>query len=207
MSDNKTIKCHQCNNRAMYLTPDQEIPVCLDCYYKYAQVRQMVIENTERMLNYTAQAMTDEAASLGINSPVPQFPPRPKPVVIAGARLLNIHATNSVVGSINTGSIGTLDQSISALKQTDNPDLAEAVTCLSEGVLKSNDLLEHQKNELVESLSVISREAATPRETRRNTVALTLLEKAMKITSVAGDIADICQKWWPVLQSLFLTRV
>lgn len=201
---NKTIKCEQCNSRAMYLTGDQAIPLCLDCYCKFAQIHQQMLENTERMLNYTAQAMSEEAASWGVPVTVPQLPPRPRPMTVTGMTLLNINTSNSVVGTINTGSIGSIDQSISALKQTDNSDLAEAVKSLAEAILRSDDLLKHQKNELIESLNVISREAVKPGEMRQNTVALTLLEKAMRITSVTGDIADICQKWWPVLQSVFL---
>lgn len=115
----------------------------------------------------------------------------------------NIHVNNSVVGTINTGSIGTVDQSISALVQSGEPTLADAIKGLSEGILQSGDLTRNQKNELIESLSVISREAATPLETRQNTVAMALLEKAMKVTALANDITDVCQKWWPVLIAAF----
>lgn len=133
----------------------------------------------------------------------PRFPPRPKPVVVAGAKLNNIHVSNSIVGTINTGSIGTVDQSITALTQVGEPELAEAVKSLSEAILQSGDLTRNQKNELIESLSVISKEAAAPKEARQSTVALSLLEKAAKITSVANDITDICKKWWPVLAAAF----
>jgi chromosome condensin MukBEF complex kleisin-like MukF subunit len=60
-------------------------------------------------------------------------------------------------------------------------------------------LTANQRNELVEIMSVLAKEAATPKEARRSTVAQTLLDKAMKITSLANDITDVCQKWWPVL--------
>ncbi|MBU2767016.1 hypothetical protein [Acidithiobacillus ferrivorans] len=69
--------------------------------------------------------------------------------------------------------------------------------------MQSGDLTQNQKNELVESLSVISKEAATPKEARQNTVALSLLGKAMKVTALANDITDVCQKWWPVLVAVF----
>ena len=81
--------------------------------------------------------------------------------------------------------------------------LAEAVKTLSEAILQSGDLTRNQKNGLIENLSVISKEAATPKDARQNTVALAHLEKAMKVTALANDITDICQKWWPVLLTTF----
>jgi hypothetical protein len=184
----------------MYQIGEQNIPLCLDCYFKFSQIQQQQLESSERMMNYLSDEM---AASVGLPPMGPRFPPRPQPVVVAGAKLHNIHVNNSVVGTINTGSIGTVDQSISALVQSGEPELAEAIKALSEAILQSGDLTQNQKNELVESLSVISKEAATPKEARQNTVALSLLGKAMKVTALANDITDVCQKWWPVLVAVF----
>jgi ABC-type transporter Mla subunit MlaD len=124
-------------------------------------------------------------------------------VHIGGVKLNNISVSNSVVGTINTGSIGSVDQSISALVQLGERALAEAIKSLSEAILQSADLTQNQRNELVEILSVLAKEAATPKEGRRGAVAQTLLDRAMKITSLANDITDVCQKWWPVLVAAF----
>ncbi|MDY0747791.1 hypothetical protein SNE35_25035 [Paucibacter sp. R3-3] len=152
------------------------------------------------MLNYLSDQIS---ASVGLPPMGPRFQSRPRPVVVAGAKLNNINVSNSVVGTINTGSIGTVDQSISALVQIGEPVLADALTTLSEAVLQSGDLTRNQRNEIVESLSVIAKEAATPKESRQNTVALSLIEKSMRVTALANDITDICQKWWPVLLAAF----
>lgn len=194
------MKCFQCSNPAMYQVGKQSIPLCLDCYFKYSQIQQREVENNERMLNYLSDQM---AASVGMPPMGPRFPTRPQPVVVAGAKLNNIHVSNSIVGTINTGSIGTVDQSISALVQVGEPALAEALKSLSEAVLQSGDLTRNQRNEVIEALSVIAKEAATPREARQNTVAQSMLEKAMKITALANDISDVCKKWWPVLVTAF----
>jgi hypothetical protein len=184
----------------MYTTGEKKIPLCLDCYFKFSQIEQQEIENNERMMNYLSDQIS---TSVGLPPMGPRFPPRPKSVVVAGAKLHNINVNNSVVGTINTGSIGTVDQSISALAQSGEPMLADAIKALSEAILQSGDLTRNQKNELVEGLSVISKEAATPKELRQNTVALSLLEKAMKVTALANDITEVCQKWWPVLATAF----
>jgi hypothetical protein len=194
------MKCYQCDKPAIYQIGEGNIPLCLDCYFKYSQIQQQQIENSERMMNY----FSDEIDStFGLPPMGPRFPTRPRPVVLAGTKLHNIHVNNSVVGTINTGSIGTVDQSISALVQSGEPELAKAIKALSEAILQSGDLTKNQKNELIESLSAISKEAASPKQARQNTVALSLLDKAMKITGLANDITDVCQKWWPVLVAVF----
>jgi hypothetical protein len=196
----RAMKCYQCNTPAMYQVGEQNIPLCLDCYFKFTQIQQQQTENSERMMNYLSDEMS---VIVGLPPMGPRFPPRPRPAVVAGAKLHNISVSNSVVGTINTGSIGTVDQSITALIQTGEPALAEAVKSLSEAILQSGDLTRNQKNELVESLSIIAKEAAAPKEARRNTVATALLERAMKVTALANDITDVCQKWWPVLLAAF----
>lgn len=192
--------CYQCSRPAMYQVGEHRVPLCLDCYFKFSQIQQQERENCERMINYC----NDEISLVtGFPEMGPRFPPRPRPVFVAGTKLHNINVSNSVVGAINTGSIGSVDQSISALAHTGQPEAAEAIKALSEAILQSGDLTPNQKNELVESLSVISIEAASPEEVRQNTVAVALLDRAIKVTDLAGDITDVCQKWWSVLQAVF----
>jgi len=194
------MKCYQCDKPAFYQVGEKNIPLCLNCYSMLVQIEQQQVENNERMMNYLCDQMAEIA---GVPRMGPRFPPRSQPVVVAGAKLQNINVQNSVIGTINTGSIGTVDQSISALEQYGEPELAKAIKALSEAIIQSGDLTKNQKNELIESLSVISKEAATPKEVRQNTVALTLLDHAMKITSLANDITNVCQKWWPVIVAAF----
>lgn len=184
----------------MYLVGPEKIPLCLDCYFKVAQILQQQNENNERTLNYAAQQMEFIAGLPGVT---PQFPPRPKAVYVQGAKLNNISVSNSVVGTINTGSLGTVDQSISALVQIGEPEMAGAVKGLSEAILTSADLTRNQQNELVEILGAIAKQAATPKAARENSVATTLIERAVKLTSLAGDIAETCNKYWPILVTAF----
>ena len=184
----------------MWLVTDKEIPLCLNCYFKYQQLQQAELENHERMMNYNLDQM---AAVSGMRPIGPRFPERPKPVILSGVKMNNITVSNSVVGTINTGSIGVVDQSISALVQVGEASLGEALKELSQAVLGSKDLTPNQKNEIMESLSVISTEAVTPKERRRSSVATTLIERASQVTGLATDIADACQKWWPILLAAF----
>lgn len=192
--------CYQCDNRAMYLVGEQRIPLCLNCNLKAAQIAQINQENLERVLNYSH----DEIDSmLGFNIGGPRFPPRPRPVHVGDVRLNNISVSNSVVGTINTGSIGSLDQSISGLIQLGESGAAQAFKALTEAVINSDDLSRNQKNEIVEALNVISREAATPPEQRQRTVATSLLERIERLVSVANDVSEIFQRHMPSIISLF----
>jgi len=57
------VKCCQCSTPAMYQVGEQNIPLCLDCYFKFSQIQQQQAENHERMMNY----LNDEIAmSVGL---------------------------------------------------------------------------------------------------------------------------------------------
>jgi len=179
---------------------EHRVALCLACYSKVAAIKQQEFDNNARLMNFALEHMD---AAIGFGPATPRFPIGLPSVIVEGMKLNNIHVTNSIVGTINTGSIGSIDQSISALRQFGEQDIAESLKVLSETVLRSQDLTREQVNSIVESLSVISREAASPPEKRQSSVALTLLEKAEKYTSMANDISGICSQHWPVLVSFF----
>ena len=194
------MKCYQCEKPAMYQVGDQNIPLCLDCYYKVAMIQQQELENNERWINY----LSDEVdGSVGLGQFGPRFPPRPKAVNISGVKMNNITVKDSVVGTINTGSVGSIDQSITALNQLGESNVAVAIKELTEAFLRSGDLTKNQQNELIETLSVLAKEAATPAQQRENSVAHTLLDRAIEISRVANDITEVCEKWWPVIVAVF----
>ncbi|UXA62957.1 hypothetical protein M0D48_08430 [Xanthomonas prunicola] len=193
-------KCHQCPTLAIYSVGEQGIPLCLDCYFKVAQIQQQQLEELERASNYC----TDQIwASVGLRPQGARYPPRPKPVYVGNAQLNNISVNNSVVGTINTGSIQSVDQSITALVQTGEQEVAKALKALSEAVLQSQDLSNNQRKELIEILGLVAREAAGPAEARKNFAVAPLLERAQVVTGLAADITQLCQTYWPVLIAFF----
>jgi hypothetical protein len=184
----------------MYAVGEEQVPLCLRCYIAHRDMVARDQEQNERLINFLSDQMD---ATIGFGPSGPRFPPRPSPVIIAGAKMHNISVSNSVVGTINTGSIGTVDQTISVLREGEEPQLGDAVKQLTEAILGSGDLTSNQKNELVDLLSVVSAEAVAPKAERKTAVAAALLDRAAKITDLANDIADVCAKWWPVLLAGF----
>ena len=132
-----------------------------------------------------------------------KYPPRHKPINILGNNLNNINISNSVVGTVNTGFIDSINQSISTLNQLGEESISESIKKLTDSVISSKELNKSQINELVEILSTVSIEAATPSNNRKNTIAKTLLSRGSEIITLANDIADVYQKYWPILNSVF----
>ena len=196
------MKCHQCTTPAIYKVGEEQVPLCLDCYLKLSQINQQQLVNDERLANYFGEQayMAHGLPNLG-----PSFPPRPQPITISGVQMQHINVNNSVVGTINTGSIGSVDQSISALIQLGNTEQATAFKSLTEAVMESDDLSKNQKSEVIEYLSALSREAAKPEDARELSVAGVLLDKAIKVTKLANDMTVVGEKWWPVLSAFFAT--
>lgn len=194
-------KCYQCDNPAMYTVGEQKIPLCLNCYEKCKRISQAQIENDERMMNF----LLDQANSIvGLPVSGPRFPPRPNPVQVLGAKLNNIIISNSVIGTVNTGYINTVDNCISVLSQSGEETLADAIKKISDAILQSKELNPTQKNELMEDMSVISEEAIKPKEDRKTSVVRALIAHASQITSLANDITDLCQKWWLIVTAAFV---
>ena len=197
-------KCDQCNTPALWVVSDEcgtEIPLCLSCYAKYSSIIQNDIENNEREINYLTSSM--ESISGIPHNYFPRYPSRPIPITISGIKMNNIHVSNSVIGTINTGSIGTIDQTISALIQLGEVSIATAVKELTEAIINSSNLTPNQKNKLVETISFVSTEAATPKENRKTAIGVDLLDNGLKIIKVADDLFDVYQKYWPILVSVF----
>lgn len=183
----------------MYIFSDQKIPLCLHCYSIVVQIQQQQLESQERMLNYLSDEM---AFATGI--PVgPRFPPRPRPIIAGRTTLNNISVRDSVVGSINTGTIGSVDVDISVMKKSGNADLSEAFTQLTDAIVNSDELNTDQKNEAIEILSFISHEAVTQKAKRRATTAKSLLSRFKDIISVTGGLTTLWQEWGQVILKLF----
>lgn len=53
----KNMKCHQCNNNAMYLIGDANIPLCLACYSLVQQNQQRKQDMLAEEMNYLSDTM------------------------------------------------------------------------------------------------------------------------------------------------------
>jgi hypothetical protein len=185
----------------MWKVANQRIPLCLGCYKAYSQLVQEQIENCERSINFNTAYIASVAGLPA--SALPMYSERATPIVVEGFHLNNINVSGSVVGTINTGSIGSMDQTISALLQLGETPVADAVRKITETVIRTKDITEPDKQELLEIINAISSEAATPAASRKKIVGKTLLERGKQLLSVAKDAGSVAKNIWPILESIF----
>ena len=109
----------------MFEVGQHNVPLCLDCNLKLAQINQIQNDAAERYINFLSDEMDD---IVGLPRSGARFPER-KTVSLGGVTLHNINVTNSTVGVINSGSIGTIDTAVTVLKQSGDSQVAEVVNC------------------------------------------------------------------------------
>jgi hypothetical protein len=194
-------KCYQCDKLAIYVVSDQKIPLCLDCYYKFAQINQQQIEMGERQTNFLLDQM-DEI--MGFQRSGPRFPVRrPPPTVNVGASTFNnINVSNSTVGVLNTGNIHRIDNALTILKSGAEADLGEAIKGLSQAIL-SSQIGNKEKDEALEILSVLSAEATSPKAKRRASTMKVLWSRLKEIVGMANDLAQAWSNYSPLIFAAF----
>jgi hypothetical protein len=112
-------------------------------------------EMNERIINYPTDQMESIVGLPGIS---PRFPERRAIIHTGGVTLNNIRVSHSEVGVLNTGNIQSVDATVTVLKTEGNAALAAAVTRLSEAVIKSAEITNNQKDQILELLTRIIHE-------------------------------------------------
>jgi hypothetical protein len=92
---------------------------------------------------------------------------------------------------------------VTVLKQSGDPQLAEALRNLSEAIIASNEIQTDAKNQALEILSVLSTEATAPKERRHNTVVAALTSRLQELLGVAQGLTVLWAQWGPVIMSAF----
>ena len=164
------MKCYQCDKRAIWKNEIDggTFALCLDCQLKFTQIQDIKLAECERQMNY----WNDEIAhSVGMPPQGARFPER-RPIYIGAGTMNNINISNSTVGVVNTGITQDIDIAITTLNKGGQKDLALAIQNLSNAILSSNDITDIQRNEIIESLSVITEESTKPEQERRKSVLL-----------------------------------
>lgn len=185
------MKCHNCAKSAIYAVgPEgQEALLCLDCYIRWQNAQLNEKEMIERELNYISAEME---SITGIPNILPRYSERRTIIHTGGVILNNIHVSNSEIGVLNTGTIGNVDATVTVLKSEGNSELASAVAALSEAVIKSSQIANDSKNQILELLGALSEEAVVPKEKRKPSVAKALLTE---LSGILGGVSVLAELW------------
>jgi len=193
------MQCSQCNRAAFYQIGDENIPLCLDCYNKFWQIQREQIEAHQREINFIADEMDMIA---GLPRMGARYPER-RAITIQGATLHNIRISNSVVGSVNTGSIGKVDVAVSVALSEGNNEVAAALKALTEAIAASSTMAAEQRSEALEILATIAEDLTGPKQKRRTNMARTLAQRLRELLSFSADTSQLWAQYGQILLTAF----
>jgi len=167
--------------------PSPGHPLCVEHYAMLQDAVSKQNEGLERAINM----LEGHIDVVGLPRPTPSFPERKPPVVIHQPKIDNsIHIDRSVVGSVNTGTINSLDVSMSNINVSNAP-LAMSLKHFAEAVAKEGSLSAEQKQEILDQLSALTQEIEQPKERRRTGVVKTLMSGIKSSIQVAVTLDSL----------------
>ena len=184
-------KCSQCGNKPMYVYKGH--PLCLACYTKVAQNLQNEYRANAAMINFLMGSM-DSMAGLPV-SPRFEIPPESQTNISQNYIMVD----RSVIGTINTGTINTLNNSMNKISNLVNPELANSLAQFTEAILKNQELSDELKQELIDNISFLSDQILTP-QGRQNK---TLITRTVNfIRDNISTLQTLMAMWPPIYDSL-----
>jgi hypothetical protein len=195
-SNATTAPCGQCSRPGIVAVNDAAL--CVDCYYKFEVARTLGFRIAAIGMNHAAAEM-DSIAGLRNFTPRIQVPDMPKGPFI----LNNIKVDNSVVGSINTGNVQSIDVSVTVLKEAGNEKISDALKALAEVIANSHDITASNKDSMLDQVAYLSEQAVAAAKDRRPGMIQAALAS---ITQGAAAVTAIATAWAaaaPLLKSYF----
>jgi hypothetical protein len=204
---NKVIKCHQCDNPAIFQYAGS-IPLCADCYYKVAQADFMQQQATHNKLSWAASQLNYLGQQLYVSTgglvPLRQaIIPKPPDAPININSFNQIKVSDSSVGVINTGTLLNIDTSISVMQQRGDQELANTIKKLTQAVYDSIEVSANLKDSILEQLEFILNEALSSKDNRRKGVVKTIINSLGQSLQTFAALVTIWNGVEPLLKTFF----
>ncbi|WFL78566.1 hypothetical protein P7228_05740 [Altererythrobacter arenosus] len=190
--------CGQCGKPAVMMI--DEIPLCIDCEYKFQQSRWMVFAQNAAMYNMADRQMVAVTGMPHLSSQI-DIPNAPVPPIHYNNQ--NVTVQGGTVGAINFGNVNDIQVNLQALTQHGEIGVADALANMTNAILETHELAEAQKNELLEQLAFLSSQATAQPQERKPGMIKSVLGA---IGEGAGAIKSIADAWGavaPLLQGHF----
>jgi hypothetical protein len=156
------------------------------------------IEMHQREINFLADEM-DDVAGLPRSGGRYVLPVRAQ--LDTEVNLNNIRINNSVVGTVNTGTIGSVDNAVTVLRDSGQFDMAAAMVALVQAVTGNAAIQVAEQREAIEILSTLFEEATTPSNQRKPAVIKTLAGRLQTILSTTADLTCLWAQYGPVIHA------
>ncbi|MBS7812291.1 hypothetical protein [Roseococcus pinisoli] len=188
--------CSQCSKTSVVAI--NRTPLCVSCYYEFQVAHHLEFSRSAAKAN-NAAALIDASSQYGLPTPQIQIPPLPRPPM----HLHNIKIDNSTVGVVNTGQVQSMDVNMTIMKQGGNAKLGQALAAFTEAILKSQQLQDQQRAEMVDQVSFLSDQAVAAAKDRKPGVIKATLTS---LATAAGGLVSLSEAWdilRPLLASYF----
>jgi hypothetical protein len=127
----------------------------------------------------------------------------PRPMTDSEARAAkltqNINVQGSVVGTINTGEVQRIDVAIDHIRIGGDPALAQSLTQFTEALSANAELAGRCQEEVLEQLSFLITQTATPEGQRKPRMIRSVLEAIGKAASSSTALITLWEKLHPLL--------
>lgn len=185
--------CSQCDRPAVVFYEDSELGLCVDCFHKLQQANALQQQTATARQNSIAELLNFNLAQMELQSGLPFSLPRYQttPNSYFTGNVNNIQIDRSVVGSVNTGNINELEIAMNNINAQEHGSLAEGIKNFTEAVLKSDEIDEDAKEDIIEQLAVISEEAGKSEEQRKQSVLKTLLVAVKDTVSTSAALSAL----------------
>jgi len=188
--------CSQCSRAAVAAVND--IALCVNCYHQFQVARTLDLRAHAMFYNLAAEQM-DYTVGFGPTTPKMQVPDIPRGPVI----LNNIKVSDSVVGSINTGTVEKIDVNITYLKKTGSDALSAGLKRLTEAIANDTSLPEDDKDRMLDQVSFISEQAVGAAKDRRPGMLRAAFESLNHNAPLISAVADAWTAVGPLIKSAF----
>lgn len=181
--------CGQCGRPAViYMGENQELPLCIGCFYQFQLARQIEQNMRADMINFI-RARAESA--LGIPGTLPRFETT-TPVIHNDSRTFNnLNVDRSKIGAINYGTISQLDVDMSQFKQMGLGGFAEALQKFVEALANDNDISADDKSDAIDNILTLIDQFRTPNENKRKGVIKSAFEYIDKVVSKSATVAGL----------------
>ena len=159
------------------------------------QANERSVQMLREEINYTMDSVN---SMFGISGG-PRYPTK-RPVIMSGNTVNQNHIAinNSQIGVVNSGNIQNLNQTIDNLYSVSLNELAGKIKEFSEAVVSDDSLDKEKKQEVLESLDIITKELFQKPEMRKKAIAKALMNGISTAIEVSANALAI----WPTLQSI-----
>jgi hypothetical protein len=189
--------CSQNDGRAVAAS-NNGVNLCVECYYKVSVAKTLESRLLMIMANLAADQIDSAAGLIGF-SPKFQIPDIPSAPMI----LNNIHVSDSVVGSINTGNVQTIDVSISYLNNAGDKKVSAALKTLTEAIANEVALAKQERDDLLEQVAYLSQQAVESVKERRPGMIKAALNAISQSAATFMAISEAWEHAKPLLKQLF----